>query len=358
MKREDITTMYTIFDYLKYYKNIPLKDVHWNTMDNLMCAILTYLPAESFQGTLTMEEFYQYALLYDDGTKENPLVSSVYEMIKLLWNAERYQTMQISNFQNIRNNTTQFGAATFHIEGTTVISYKGTDYSLIGWFENFRLAYEYPTSTHKLAIRYLLENTAAASFESLYVCGHSKGGNLALVAAMEAPDEIYEKIKKIYNFDGPGLRKEEYIQPKFQRISQKLVNIIPSASVVGILMYNTDYHIVKSSNLSVSEHYPTSWNVFGECFVRGKLSSLSKKLHHSTTKGIEDLDYENTKEAFEFIFKSFGRDYSSDLTLTFEDVVTFYENIKQIDPEVKKSLDSILGSMFSTGFRLPLKRKT
>lgn len=349
--------MYTIFDYLKYYKNIPLKDVHWNVMDNLLCAILTYLPAESFDDALSMNEFYEYAIRYDDGTKENPLVSLVYELMELLRDASRYQSMQIYNFRNIRNNDTQFGAAAFHIQDTTIISYKGTDYSLIGWFENFRLAYEYPTSTHKLAISYLLENADLFQPESIYVCGHSKGGNLALVAAMEAPDHLFDKIGQVYNFDGPGLRKEEFIQQKFRKLSKKLTNIIPSVSVVGILMNNTDYHVIKSSKHSVNEHYPTSWNVFGECFIRGKLSSISKKLHHSTTKGIEDLDYEKTKEAFEFIFQSFGRDYASDLTLTFDDILTFYENIKNIDPEVKKSLDSILSTMISTGFRLPIKRK-
>ena len=40
--------VYTVYDYLKYYKNTSLEDVHWNALDNLVCAVLVYLPVKSF----------------------------------------------------------------------------------------------------------------------------------------------------------------------------------------------------------------------------------------------------------------------------------------------------------------------
>ncbi|MEI3499052.1 MAG: Mbeg1-like protein [Bacilli bacterium] len=63
-------------------------------------------------------------------------------------------------------------------EKEKIISFKGTDSSLIGWLENFRLAYEYPTYTQKLAIDYLKNNISFLD-QDVYVVGHSKGGNLA-----------------------------------------------------------------------------------------------------------------------------------------------------------------------------------
>lgn len=349
--------MYTIFDYLKYYKNKKISDVHWNAQDMLLCAILTYTPVESYHGAKSLEEFVQYAYSYFDEPKENAFVSDVYEILDIIRDSKRYRELRIINFENIRNEETQFGAATFQIRKQATVAYKGTDYSLIGWLENFRLAYEYPTFSHSLAIEYLKNTISVVDYKELYVCGHSKGGNLALVAAMETSEEVFDKLKKVYNFDGPGLRKDEFAQKKLDRITKKLVNIVPSASVVGVLLYNTKYTVVKSKRVGIYEHYPTTWNIFGECFVEGKLSNISAKVHESTTKGIESLEYEKMREAFEYIFQSFGIEYSSIVKLSAEDIVRFYGNVKNIDPEVKKSIDCIIGTVLQPGLGIGRKEK-
>ena len=54
---------------------------------------------------------------------------------------------------------------------------------------------------------------------------------------------ILQRIKKIYNFDGPGFRKQEYESNKYQALTKKLVNIMPSGSLVGVLLYNDNYNI-------------------------------------------------------------------------------------------------------------------
>lgn len=41
--------MFTIMDYLKFYNNTSFDDVRWNTLDNLIGAILVYLPISSFR---------------------------------------------------------------------------------------------------------------------------------------------------------------------------------------------------------------------------------------------------------------------------------------------------------------------
>lgn len=349
--------MYTISDYLHYYKNIPTEEVHWNVMDTLLCSILTYLPLDGYSKEKNLEDFCQYSAQFAHKKEENFMVEPACELLESIRGSRRYSALAISDFQNIRNNDTQFGAATFRLGNLAVISYKGTDDSLIGWLENFRLAYEYPTLTHTLAIRYLLDKASLFDREELIICGHSKGGNLALVAAMEAPEAVWKRIKNVCNFDGPGLRKEEFQQKKFERVAPKLVNIVPSGSVVGVLMHNLEYQVVKSSSYAINEHYPISWNVFGECFIEAKLSSVSKRIHESTTKGLEGLDYQVTKEAIETIFRSFDREYSSDLNLSFEDFRKFYSNMKSLDPEARKSLDIIFDVIWKAGFDLPELRK-
>ena len=51
--------MFTIIDYLKNYKDIMVKDVHWNTLDNLLCAILVYIPLSNFSGKKSLDKFYK-----------------------------------------------------------------------------------------------------------------------------------------------------------------------------------------------------------------------------------------------------------------------------------------------------------
>ena len=50
--------MFTILDYLENYKNVMIKDVHWNNIDNLLCAILVYIPLKTYSTTKNLEDFY------------------------------------------------------------------------------------------------------------------------------------------------------------------------------------------------------------------------------------------------------------------------------------------------------------
>ena len=340
--------IYTITDYLKYYKDIKVKEVHWNAVDHLICALLTYLPITPYQGVKTFSEFYRYADGYRDGPKESFMVPLAYEILDLMRSAKRYEALKISNFENYRSEETQFGAASFRIGTQTIIAYKGTDYSLIGWMENLRLAYEYPTFTHKLAIDYLESNMKLLGDRSVSVVGHSKGGNLAMVAAMEAAPRTFSKIKQVYNFDGPGFRKEEFAKAEYQKLSSKLINIIPSGSVVGALLYNANYTVIKSEGISVMEHFPSSWNLFGECFIEVNQTSSSLRVHESTTKGIEHLDYNKVAEALETVFQSFEVDYTSNITMSFDELLKFLKNLKNIDPEVRKCIIEIIEALLTT----------
>jgi len=339
--------MYTITDYLKYYKDIKIKEVHFNVVDHLVCAILTYLPIPSYQGVKTLTEFYQYAKIHVEDPKESFMVPMAYEILELIKDAKRYEVLKISNFENFRSEETQFGAATFRIGTQTIIAYKGTDYSLIGWIENLRLAYEYPTITHRLAIEYLESNLKLLGDRNVCLVGHSKGGNLAMVAAMEAVPRTFARIKQVYNFDGPGFRKEEFEKPAYRKLSGKLTSIIPSGSVVGVLLYNENYTVIKSEGISFMEHFPTSWNLFGECFLDAALSSVSTRVHERTTTGIAHLDYEKVKEALETAFQTFDIDYTSNITMSFEELLRFLKSLKNIDSEVRKCIVEIIEALLA-----------
>ena len=342
--------MFTILDYLENYKDIKIKDVHWNSLDNLLCAILVYIPLKSFNGKKSLENFFLDAQKVKPvPEKTGEMVRTAYTALDIIRNSERYKNLNIYEFTNLTNEETQFGACTFRISEKAIISFKGTDSSIIGWIENFRVTYSYPTNTHILAINYLKNNAHKLTDKEVYVVGHSKGGNLAMVSAMEAPPATFKKIKSVYNFDGPGLRKEQFESESYKNLSPKLINVLPSGSVIGVLLYNENYNVVKSEGIAFSEHYPVNWNVFGEFFVAGQISNLSAQLHENSTIGTENLDPMKMQEAFETVFINLEKNYSSKFNFSFDEIIKIYKNMKNLDPEISQSIDKIVGSDLKIG---------
>ena len=105
----------------------------------------------------------------------------------------------------------------------------------------------------------------------------------------------------------------------------------------------------------MEEHIPLNWNLFGEHFVEAKLSTVGVKLHESTTKGIESLEYDTLKEAFETIFESFEKDVKEDFSVSLDDLIKFVKNMKNINPEVRKNIETILELLVKSN--LPLEKK-
>lgn len=332
-------------DYLKYYRDIPFTEVSLNQLDFLICAILVYLPLNDFKEAKSLKDFSKIALELENKDYDGMMIPKSYEVLKYLQNAKRYADMKIMNFVNLKNEKTQFGACKFLMDKKTIIAFKGTDGSTIGWVENFRLLYDYPTYTQRLSLNYL-EDNIKFNDKNVYVVGHSKGGNLAMASVMELSRPLFKKVKKVYNFDGPGFLKKEFDSLKYRELLPKLVNIIPTGSVVGSLLFNKNYTVVESCELAFNEHYPTTWGVFGEFFLEGTLSSVSKHLNESTTIGMDNLENEKVKEAVEMILKNIEKKYDEEFEFNINDVKNLLKNRDNIDPEVAKYLTTMLPKMF------------
>ena len=331
----------SIYDYIYYYKDKSIKENEWNDIDTMICNILIYLPMSNFNDERKLSE-----LKVKEDAIHGVMIKGAYKILNSIKDSVRYGKMTLKNFIITKNKSTQFGACVFKIGRKKIISFKGTDGSLIGWMENFRLGYEYPTNTHILGIDYLKKNINFLD-RDVIVTGHSKGGNLAIVATMEQNAFIRNKIKRIINYDGPGLRKEEFNSNKFNNIKYKLTNYLPTGSVIGALMYNIEYNVVKTNAIAFDEHFLVNWSVFGEHFLKGKLSTISKNLNDRSINGLLNLDPEKMKSAFEEVFKNIEKDYSSDVRFTSQDVMAVYNSMKKIDKNVAGYLKEIIFAMVS-----------
>lgn len=335
--------MFTIYDYLDYYKNCSFEEVGFNQMDAMLFACLVYLPIKSFSENKSYKDFVSYAYTFYKDDYSGVMKPSSFALLNKIKTSKRYENIIISNFKNVRNNDTQFGAMSVRFNDNLLIAFKGSDSSLISWIENLRLNYQYPTYTQSKGIEYAKDNILDSD-KNVYLVGHSKGGNLAMCAGMEIPSGLRDKVKVIYNFDGPGFLKKEY-EKKFNLIKEKVVNIVPTGSVVGMCLYNDNFKSVKSKDLAFGEHYPVGWGVFGEFFVKTSLSRVSKQIHEMTTTNLDAVDKKQLGETIEELCKGLGVDYDSDFHLSMSEIWEIIRNMKGIDPKVYKYLTSVMQTL-------------
>ena len=144
-----------IDDYINYYKDITLDDFKINDVDLAIMATLSYLPIKPFNKKKSLKTIIKE--LVDMKLEGMPLYSV--SLIKMLANSLRFKDIIIEDFVSIVDDKTQFGVMKIRFDNNTIFSFKGTDNSLIGWCENFRLSYMYPIYTQELAKKYLVDNT-------------------------------------------------------------------------------------------------------------------------------------------------------------------------------------------------------
>lgn len=312
--------MNTIYDYLKLNKNVSLKDNSWNIMDNLLCAIMVYMDIEPFEKRMGFNELC-IKILETPISKDSWLMApKVREIAEILLDSKRYEKLYAYDFVRLVNNETQFGALTFIIDDIKVVSFEGTDGTTIGWYENFRLAYQYPTITQAYGIEYAY-NHIDTDDKDVYLVGHSKGGNMAMTALMELGTRR-KCIVNAINFDGPGFMLREYKSKKFKAISDKIINICPQGSYIGSLLYNKeDVTYVRSNQKSFYIHYPTSWEVVGNEFNPVKETKLSIYLNNLTTAGFDRVNRKESGKVVEAIFKGMNKDNNAKIKIGIKDIL-------------------------------------
>ena len=137
-----------------------------------------------------------------------------------------------------------------------------------------------------------------------------------------------------------GFRVKEFQSERFNRMNAKTVNILPESSLVGILMYNKNYKYIKADGVGFKQHYPTSWNVFGEFFDKSTQSKNSKQVQASLYKSVEELKEEDVKKILtiftEFFFKNNISTTSDIKKIKFDEFRKLVKDIKDVDENTKK----------------------
>lgn len=336
-----------IEDYVKNY-NYTFLDREFNIIDNLVLSQLSYLKLDGIinkNDYLMLKDVYKkYVEMHSSEEIKKLSIGQrkTFNLFELLSTSKRYSDAILSNYVNVVDEFEQFGALTIKLnDNSKYISFEGSDGSIIGWRENFILLCEYPTKTQQSATNYL-NNVVNILDKNIRVGGHSKGGNLAMVAYMECHLWIKNKIIHVYNNDGPGLRKEEYNSNKYKKMEELLTMIVPENSIVGMLMLNTKHHlVVETSSFGFYSHSIFTWKCFNKNLNLSTLSKTSIRLNKVIISWLEKLNSEQKYKLIETFTALFEKDR---LTSRFnlDNILEMVKGIKTIDKETKSALLEIL----------------
>lgn len=255
--------MSDLLDYIEWRGDLSLSASPWCGVDALLIAVVSYL---DISGTDSAEGWTLADARRMDLVEKGE--SSSFEGRKKAFDAmaasERFGGIRIHHFIALTDTERemQFSAMCADLpDGTMVVAFRGTDNTIIGWKEDFNMAYQASVPAQEAAA-YYLRRAAESTGRPLRLIGHSKGGNLAVYSAMMAPAEIQDRIESIWSFDGPGLNHELTERDGLQRIKSKVRHFVPQSSIIGLLMdYCEPYTVVRSGASGLSQHDPLTWGV-------------------------------------------------------------------------------------------------
>lgn len=311
-----------LFHYVKKYGEFTFQEEPFNEIDNLVLSQMPYLPFENIvygfsEPKITLLQAAEKMIIENrKKTIKGIFCNRIYKLLLLMQHSKRYKDILCYHYEKIIDKDKQFGAITLQLPDDSVfVAYEGTNAAISGWKEDAYMTYRFPVPAQVLARDYL-KKTIERKDSKIRIGGHSKGGNLAVYAAMEAPLSIQRRIIKVYNNDGPGFLKEIVESKKYQKIAKKIYRIVPCQSVVGMLLYHSgDMLVVKSRSKSVLQHDPFHWQIDGTSFTIGVLSDYSRKVSEKTKKWVENIRIQEKERCVEDLFD----------TLAFSDVVETYD---------------------------------
>lgn len=342
--------MKNILNYVEEYGDIDFKNKKFNDIDNLVFSSLTYLDFTNTNinnGKYTLEiigKEYLEKNSYQEIRKLGIAQKDAYLLLKFIITKKRYKDLIISDYVYKTDTDIQFSAITYHISKfLKCIYFEGTDELVSGWKEDGQLACLFPIPSHVEAINYVNKHIKLLG-PNVIIGGHSKGGNLALVAAMYLEKSKYLKVKKVYNNDGPGLRKKEFESKEYQKVKKKYIHLVPHASIVGVLLRNDSYYVIKSSRNNIFAHAISTWQVENDTLVPSQLSAKSKRVEKSIISWLDMHSDEERCKIIEAIFKVLEDANITNINtaVNAQNIIKIIHSIKNIDDQTKDLLKDLL----------------
>ena len=290
----------------------PFEERPFCAVDSLVFAWLSYLRLPGDMAELTNWQGLD--------VRELLRAECYRDMIDDLWDPEgsralleavaaspRYRGVHVCGYRVVSDvvATEQFAAMAFRFPaGFSYLSFRGTDSTIVGWKEDFNMAFRCPVPAQESAARYVDE--AADAIDGPLLCGgHSKGGNLAVYGAAMCSDVARERIERAYSHDGPGMNEQIIAYSYYQEMAGRIRKTIPGFSVIGTLLGQQEISkVIKSDGVGILQHNPFNWVVEkGEFVPLPGLNKTAELLDQKIDNWVSGM---TTEEREEFVNKLFS----------------------------------------------------
>ncbi len=352
--------MGTMIQYLEKFGKYSFEEMPMTEVDSLVLCQLSYLKFDGMvpdvqEGSTgvtlkSVAEHPDFEKLFADVRYEKENRALFAGMVQ----GRRFRNMKLNYYTNVIEERweTQFSALTcFLDDGSAYVAFRGTDETIVGWKEDFNMAFLSPVPGQAYSVAYL--NAVASRFSGdFYVGGHSKGGNLAVYSAMNCEEAIQKRILRIYSMDGPGFRPEVLERCGYDRIKERVVKILPHSSLVGMI-FESDMHfqVVRSKTFGLLQHDPYTWQVVSNHLVRvNDLYERRKNMDNTLNEWILSLNEQQLRTFVDTLYQVIMASQATNLieftTEWKRSMNGIIAALKEVDGETQEVLKEIVKSLF------------
>lgn len=344
--------MGNILEFIDWRGDLTFAQDPFHEVDGLILSAVSYVELDRIVSEDIMEQillrdaFEEFQSYLHDPKYRNLgriIPDEVLVLFEKMSRCKRYATLRMSGYINHvdEQSEEQFAAVTFQNDmGEIYIVYRGTDDTIVGWKEDFNIAYMDVIPAQEEAMKYLTK--AAGSLKGkIRLMGHSKGGNLAIYSAARCGKRIQKRITGVYNMDGPGFLPEFLSLGDYQAVNEYTFWYLPYESMIGTLLcHGTNEYVVKSTSRGIMQHDPFSWEIIGKSFVKEEcLSKESLIAHLAIDQCMKKLTVEQRKEFVSIVFDALAATEAKTLSeITPKSLKSIIDSVKNADPESRKLL--------------------
>lgn len=244
--------------------------------------------------------------------------------------------------------------------GALVVAFRGTDNTLVGWKEDFNMAFRCPIPAQESAEEYLLSIAKRSSKKRynlhkavprIIVAGHSKGGNMAVYAAMKlnsgnlnscklkpgkmkldklssgkldsgnknknsadknssnsnsANNILCDRLERVYSMDGPGFASDVINIDIFSDLVPKIEKIVPSSAFIGLLMpEGLPYKVTEADSIGLMQHFGMYWQVKnGDFSYCNSVTKRSLAVSKVVNRWMSGFDFDERQRRIESVYNA------------------------------------------------------
>ena len=361
--------MANIFDYLIWRGDLSFSQSPFNPVDAIILSQFSYLPLDGIvpgpdeEGGISLrlaqKLFSEKLAKNESDIKSHVMFKEDPALFLALASSVRFGDCHLFGYVNNSDisRETQFSAFCLLLgDDSCFVVFRGTDFSLVGWKEDFNMSFSEVIPAQVEAAEYL-EKMASLTKGSIRLGGHSKGGNLAIYAASNCNKKNQKRIIEIYSNDSPGFHETVIEGEGFGAIKDRIKAFIPESSIIGLLLEQRwDYSVIKSSKVGLMQHELYSWEIaYNNMVFADKVSQKSLFVDKTIKQWVGSFTKKEREKFTNALFTILRASKAKSFTELEKNWLpaagSMIKTLGDADNETKALLRKILGVLFNTAIQ-------